>query len=483
MSWLRINDWLLVESFRRLEERVGRQPDARAVAIAREGDADLAVRLRDRAAALEQAPAVRADIRRLRRGLTWLSTGLAVLGLLVGAAAARATIADRQVDILLAAAALLLVPSLMLVAWLIAMIVGQRRGRSASLAGGLSLGLLRWVGPRLLSSPHAPDVMAALAGAAATAWGRWRLSAITHGFWLAYAVGAFGTLLVFFSVVQYQLTWGTTLLTDESVVRLVQWLAAWPEFLGLMSEADPAWIAAGREGAGDATARAQWARFLLAMIVAWAVVPRGLLLLVSIGASALVARRMDLDTTRPGYLRLTADLMPARDRERTEGRPVPVSESRAMRRRKPNAEGILAVTVELERDDDGASALVPGIEVIDLGRADDRTGRLAALTTAERLRRPAAAVLGVCSMLRTPDAGTERFLVRLAETADSPLWLVLDEGGRLEERGGDIESRRRDWMALAERAGGRAVFIDRDAPEAGELARLHHGLGKGEGRT
>lgn len=483
MSWLRINDWLLVESFRRLEERVGRQPDARAVAIAREHEGDLPERIRDRAAALEQAPAVRADIQRLRRALAWFGVVLAVLGLLVGAAAARATIADRQVDILLAAAALLLVPSLMLVVWVVAMLIGPRGGRSGSLAGGLALGLLRWTGPRLLSSPHAPDVMAALAGAAATAWGRWRLSAITHGFWLAYAVGALVTLFVFYSVVQYELTWGTTLLTDESVVRLVRWLAAWPELLGFMPPADPAWIAAGREGAGEAVARAEWARFLLAMIAAWAIVPRGLLVMLSAAASALAGRRMDLDTTRPGYLRLTADLVPARAVSQTEGRPLPESESRSIRRRKSNAEGILAVAVELERDDAAASALLPGLEVIDLGRADDRSGRLAALTTAERLRRPAAAVLGICSMLRTPDAGTERFLVRLAETADAPLWLVLDEGGRFEDRGCDVDSRRRDWRSLAERAGGRAVFIDRDAPEAAELARLHRELGEGGGQT
>ncbi|WP_376695826.1 DUF2868 domain-containing protein [Wenzhouxiangella sp. EGI_FJ10305] len=476
MSRLSVNDWLLAESFRRLEERVGRQSDEAALAIARDRGGDLPGRIRARAAALGQAPAVRADIRRLRRVLVWLGLGLVIVGLVVGAAAARATIADRQVDILLATAALLLVPSLMLLAWLVAMLLGTRSGGSGSLAGGAAFGALRWLGPRLLSSPHAADVMTAFAASATTSWGRWRLSAITHGFWLGYAAGAFATLFVFFSVVQYELTWGTTLLSDRSVVRLVEWLAWWPEWLGFMPAADPAWISAGREGTGDASTRAEWARFLLAMIAAWGIVPRAVLAVLSIAAAALRGRRMDLDTTHPGYLRLAADLSPARSVAETAGRPVPEPGRRPRRRRKPNADGILAVAVELEREDADPASLVPGIELIDLGRADNRAGREAAEETARNLRRPAAAVLGVCSMLRTPDAGTERFLARLAETASAPLWLVLDEGSKLAERGGDIGSRRRDWQALAERAGGQAVFLDREAPEAGELARLHRAL-------
>ncbi|RFF30234.1 DUF2868 domain-containing protein [Wenzhouxiangella sediminis] len=479
MPRLRVNDWLLAEAFRHVEERVGRQPDAAALAIARDRGGDLPGRIRARANALEQAPGLRADIQRLRRALAWLGGALLLVGLALGALAARATIADRQVDILLATAALLLVPSLMLIAWVAAMLLGLRRGGSGGLVGGVVLNALRWLGPRLLSSPHSAEAMTAFGGAAATPWGRWRLSAITHGFWLAYAAGASATLFVFFAVVQYELTWGTTLLSDDSVVGLVEWLAAWPELLGLMPEADRAWIEAGREGTGDVSARAQWARFLLAMIAAWAMVPRAILGLASLGVSALVGRRMELDTTRPGYLRLAADLSPARAGAETKDRPVPEAASRPRRRRRSNAEGILAVAVELEGMDVDVAGLVPGIELIDLGRADDRAGRSAAIETVEGLRRPAAAVIGVCSMLRTPDAGTERFLARLAEGADAPLWIVVDEGGRFEARGGDVASRRQDWQALADRAGGQAVFIDREAPGAAELARLHRALDGG----
>src|SRR5690625_7663919 len=99
MSNLKIDDWLLTESFRRAEERLGRRPDDKAAAIARASGRDFAGRLAARAAALPEAAAVRADIQRLVSGLGWLTLGLAVLGLLTGLVAGRAVAADRQVEI------------------------------------------------------------------------------------------------------------------------------------------------------------------------------------------------------------------------------------------------------------------------------------------------------------------------------------------------------------------------------------------------
>lgn len=478
MHRLTVDDWVLTESFRRLEERIGRQRDDVALAIAREAGGDLAARVQARAGALDQAPAARADIRRLRGALAGIGGGLAALGLILGALAARAVIVGRQIEILLAAAALLLVPSLLLAGWALFMLLG-RRGRGGGVAGGLALGLLGRLGTRLLSSPLGADVMAAFASTAATAWGRWRLSAITHVFWLAYAVGALAMLTVLFSIVQYDLSWGSTLLSNRAVVGLVEALAWWPERLGLMPEVDPAWITAGREGVGDPAARAQWARFLLAMIAAWAIVPRALLLLLSLVVSAVAGRSMSLDTARPGYLRLAADLAPAVVHSAPDERPLPRPELRPRGSRKAGATGVLTVAVELEREPPGLSRLLPGIELIDLGRTDDRAGRAAALEAAGELRRPAEAVIGVCSMLRTPDTFTERFLARLAESADAPLWLVLDEGDALAGRGGNPAARQRDWQALAERAGAGIVFIDGDAPAAAELALLRRSLDDG----
>lgn len=476
MTRLSVKDWLLAEAIRLHEERLGRLPDEAAVAVARDRSESLPGRIVERARALEASKAASADIDRLHAALGWLGAGAGLVGLVLGAVAAGAATADRQVDILLATAALLLVPTLMALAWGVLMLLGRRRRGAGGLIGEAVLAGLQRIAPRLLSSPLAADVAGAFGRVAGSSWGRWRLSAVTHGFWLAYAVGALLALLVFFSVVQYDLVWGTTLLDDASVVALVEWLAWWPATLGFMPEAEPAWIVAGREGLLEPSARAHWARFLLAMIAAWAIVPRASLLLLSTVLGVLGGRRFDLDLSRPGYLRLSADLAPAGGSHRRAGPPVPDAVKRPRRRRRTESAGVLAVAVELEGEASDIRGLLPGLEVIALDSADDRSGRQAALETARALDRPAEAVLGICSMLRTPDAGTERFFAQLSEAADAPLWLMLDESGRLERRGGDLRARRHDWSALASRAGGHIVFLDREDPAAAELARLNRGL-------
>jgi hypothetical protein len=481
MTQSSVKDWLLAEAVRLHEERLGRLPDEAAMAVARDRGKTLAGRIVERARALEVSKAAAGDIDRLRGTLGWLGAGAGVAGLVLGVVAARAATGDRQVDILLATAALLLVPTLMGLVWGGLMLVGGRRRGAGGLIGEAALSGVQRLAPRLLSSPLAADVAGAFGRAAGSTWGRWRLSAVTHGFWLAYAVGALLTLVVFFSVIQYDLVWGTTLLDDASVVALVEWLAWWPSTLGFMPEAEPAWIVAGREGLLEPSARADWARFLLAMIAAWAIVPRAFLLVLSMVLGALGGRRLELDLSRPGYLRLSADLAPVESAHRRSGPPVPDAVERPRRRRRSDAAGVLAVAVELEDGADDVQRLLPGLEVVSLEPADDRAGRQAALETARSLDRPAEAVLGICSMLRTPDAGTERFLVQLSEAADAPLWLWLDESARLEGRGGDLRARRHDWSALASRAGGRIVFFDRARPDAAELARLHRGLRGEEG--
>lgn len=483
MSGLHVRDWLLVESLRRHEERFGRRDDAQANALALSQPGALPARLLARARALPEAAAVQSDIGRLLRLLGWITAGLAILGLVLGGLAARMAIADRQVDVLLALAGLLLMPTLMLLVWLGVLLWPQRGSAApAGAPGRVAVTVLRRLAPRLLDSPLAAEAGLSLAAAAATPWGRWRLSGLTHLFWLCYALGALGMLTLLFSVARYDLSWGTTLLSEEQLIGLVQLLTAWPRWLGLLPAAGTDWILAGSEGGMDAASRALWARFLLAMILAWALLPRLVLSLFSAVLAFWFRHRMPLDTRRPGYLRLVSLLQPAAAQSLGSALP-PLPAARPRRRRKPGSSEVVLVRVELDEADKSWDALLPGVSLLDLGQADDRAGRAAVLGMLAERREPAAGVLAVCSMLRTPDAGTEAFLLQLMDSADAPLWLLLDEEGRLAERAVETAARRRDWQALAKRIGAVILFIDHRRPDAGELARLLQSLRDEEVRS
>ncbi|NDY95776.1 DUF2868 domain-containing protein [Wenzhouxiangella limi] len=469
-------DWLLAETVRLHEERHGRlRDDETANVLARETSGGLAARLARRAAALPCASAVRADLVRMRRLLRHLSLLVVLLAIAAGALAALSSAQAREVDVLLAAASMLFLPGLMLLVWL-AMMLLTRPGHAAP---GLSSGLvglgLRRLGPRLLSGPLAAETVSAGAGLLLTGPGRWLLGTLTHAFWAAYGLAALATLALLFSIAQYDLSWGTTLLSDDTVVELIQALGWLPASLGLVEPLSPEWILAGREGAESGVMRAEWARFLLVLVAVYGIFPRLVLMLACAGFATLGLQRVRLDTARPGYLRLAGALM-AEGEVRIRGKRPGVGDSPSRKRPDEVAGPPLLVAVELERKD--WPVPLPGVAWHALGRADTRSQRNRLLAAAESLEIAPPAVLAQCSALRTPDEGTGRFLSALADAAGTVLVIWLDEGDQWRERGGDLGEREADWRSLAERVGADLVVVDADTPEAGALAELYRALGE-----
>lgn len=463
-------DWLLAETVRLHEEHLGRSADDdTANALAQNAGGALGWRLARRAAALPAASAIRADLARLRGLLVRLVLVILVLAVLAGSLAALASTTDREVGVLLAAASLLLLPTFMLLLWLLLMLSTRPTRASASLSGGLVGWGLRRLGPRLLDGALASETVAATAGLLRTRPGRWLMSTVTHAFWTVYSLSALTVLVLLFSIAQYDLSWGTTLLADDTVVRLIAGLAWLPAHLGLVEQPDAAWILAGREGGQPGGARAEWARFLLALVAVYGLLPRALLAACCGLAAVVGLRRMRLDTRQPGYLRLAGTLT-ERDDPQVEGQP-PEPAPLIERSRPAHADGPpLLVGVELERQD--WPGRVPGRGWQVLGRADSRGQRQQMLAAAAGFMSPPMAVIAQCSALRTPDDGTARFLVRLADAAETVLVIWLDEAGRLEARGIPATERIADWRALAGRVGGQLVVLDADRPDAGALAEL-----------
>ncbi|MGY6553356.1 MAG: DUF2868 domain-containing protein [Wenzhouxiangella sp.] len=472
MSKARItaSDWLLAETVRLHEEHHGRSAeDETANVLARGLDADLVTRLARRAGAMPQATDIRTDLARLRRLAARLALAVLVLAALAGALAALSSTSDREISFLWAAASLLALPTLMLLVWVALMLSTRPTRAAASLSGGLlAFGLTR-LGPRLLRGPLASETVAAGSGLLGTAAGRWALGVLAHSFWVVYSLSALLVLAVLFSVAQFDLSWGTTLLSDDAVVRLISALAWAPAALGLIEAPDAAWILAGREGQQPGLARAEWAGFLLALVLVYGLLPRLLLVAVSALLAVVGLKRLRLDTRQPGYLRLAGLLSDSSDIDIHGQAPLPASRER--RRRPSRTDGPpLLVGMELERSE--WPVRLPGLSLQVLGRADTRAQRRQLLAAADGFLTPPPALIAHCSALRTPDEGTGRFLSRLADVAETVPILWLDESGSLAARGISVADRIADWRALADRIGAAIVVLDSEQPDAGALAEL-----------
>ncbi len=461
----------MTETVRLREEHAGRcRDDEVANSLARTISGTFADRLAARAGALPTASEIRRDIDRLTGLMRNLVLFVLLLAVVAGLLAARASIAQREVDILLAAATLLAFPTVMLLAWIALMLPGNRRGELGSLAGRLMRRALGWLGPRALSGDHAGEIAQAGTRLLGTTYGRWLVSALSHAFWTVYLVSALAALTFLFAIAPYDLAWGTTLLSDESVVALVGALAAPPAWLGMIPEPRADWILGGREGALAPEARAMWAQFLLAMIFVYGLLPRLLLLVTCCLIAWSRHERLELDTTQPGYLRLSGALRP-KESSVTEHGNAP--EAKPPRRRAPPADARgKPILIGMELEGNHWPPTIPGINTNPLGCADDRAGRRAILAALEALPAPPPLLLAACSLLRTPDAAHERFIERAADRAATIPVLLLLDADHLTARGDRLASRLADWQALAEQVGGVALRYDPETPDAAVLARL-----------
>ena len=468
-----IEDWLLTEAVRHQEEAQGRRrDDAAAITVAAGTERGPDHKLLARARALPGSAEVLADIARLRRLVRGLAVGLVGIGLLSGVLTARAGMHERQIDILLSTVTLVGVPTIMLIVWLVVLVLARRPGRYPGATGQLLIAGLVRLAPRLLRSPLSRELVTAGLDLLRGRPGQWGLSALSHGFWLAFSVGAVVVLMVYFSVVQYDLSWGTTLLDEATVVGLIQSLAALPAAFGIVPPPDPDWIAAGREGTLVGSERATWARLVLAMVLMYAAAPRALLTAFCVVASRRSSAELTFDRQQPGYLRLMLLLQPGPPGSTTHGSKPAPRPPRPPRTRPRKVGPAALIGVELQRDPSRWPPELPGLDAQPLGQVDRRDQRRELAAALAGLETPPRALLAQCSLLRTPDAGTEELLNRLADAAGSLLIVILDQRRQLRHRGGDVEGRVADWKALAERCGGQAVILDTDDPEPAALERL-----------
>ena len=489
-------DRLLAESVRALEHD-GSQPidapdaDARAAAL----DGDFETRLIARARAIAAANGLEPAMRNTGQAFLAIVAIGVLLAAIAGLSAARASLGtpNHEVNVFWALGGLLGVQTILLLAWVVVMVRTPTSLPSLSL-GGVAIGVARrMAGRRHRSAGNAAVIEATGAVFARGAIGRWTLSSISHALWLVFNASCVLFVVLYLSTGLYRFVWETTILPADAFTRLTRVIAWGPSQLGFPTPTPQQIAASDGSIAPDLSeaTRHAWSGLLIGSVVTYGLAPRFLLLVLCVWRQTRARRAYRLDTSRPGYLRLRARLMPGSkslgviDPEIDgEGRlehvvRSPVSPHRAQ----GGPPAVLGV--EIEPPATGWPPSVAGVAWRDLGFVDGRSDRLRVLGELGNGSDGPSMTVAVCGLTTTPDRGIAAFLGDVSHAAGVRMAMVLTGGEALRRRadGGQLATRVEDWRALADAIGVAAadvIELDLDHLTAVSGAKLASLLGAEE---
>ncbi len=412
----------LAETMRVREQRGDLDDDGTAGAYARGASADVEARILLRAQRLAFLDGTLQAMGSWHNTARWLLFAFAALALILGFSAALTMVGDgtRPVNIVWTLGALLGLHLLMLLLWLLNLMM---RGQSAGgVLGRLWLTLMARTG----GSRHGALTQGLMAVSLRARLLHWYPSAITHGFWFLSLTAAALALVLALALRSYDFVWETTILSEQVFVRFVQWSGALPAMLGfIVPDADMV-VASGNGDIATAAEREfmrrAWSSWLLGSLLVYGMLPRLLLLCLSVLLLRWRQKRLTLDLGSPHWAPLAARLNPASERGGVTD-PQPDSLEAPTLQRDPacNGEPVM-LAMELRPDSDwpprtvASHVRVPS--AVDSGRQ-----RAEALIAMQQLR-PARLLL-VCDARLSPDRGTLHWLVQAsAFCAQSRVWLL-----------------------------------------------------------
>lgn len=316
-----------------------------------------------------------------------------------------------------------------------------------SLSSGIVAQLASWLPSRHKKEPTSASL-------ATQSWwescltgevGKWRISVLTHKFWLAYLAAGMVLLLLLMLAKQYNFIWGTTLLPDSTLPKLTQILGAPLQAMGLTIPSDPQAVAS-RIGISkqDAATRTAWANFLIGVLLVYGFFPRLLVLGMSRLMQAWSERRFKLDLYLPYYIDLRQRLM-ARDirAEIIDADPMAGIKPADVARPPENLmlpSNAQAFGIELDQTAHWPESITCRINIIDQQSHDEAKALISKLN--------GALVLGVAAH-RLPDRGVQRLIKELVDSSDKKPWLIL-----LSKPSTPVSSAREfAWFRLAEVCG------------------------------
>lgn len=453
---LSVKQWWVVEYIRCLEERHGRfQDDAVANALAKASHSSLTERIAIRAEALPMAKSGREDLQQLMHILRWLIMVWFLVAVLAGLGAGFMAASEREVEVLVALLTVLALPTLTLMIWSILILLpGHRRSPSRLMSSALD-----WAIRGVYRSSEQRDQLECVIATAmrllSTPYGRWGLSSIGHLVWLTYLCSALLFLSVQLMVRQYDLGWGTTLLSEATALQFLMALAWLPELLGWMPAQSELWLAQGQMGVAPEAVRMPWAVFMLSLIVAYGIGPRLLALGLSIWLGCRARQRMHLDLSQPGYARLKRLLL---EPQHTYGMTVQrlAPQNRAQRESPVDGRNIYALSLETN-----AANAIPDMQVhavTHLGSIEGRKDRSRVLAAFEAQKAPALCLILEVQTRRSPDQGMIELINHLADASGGALLIVLSDFEALQSWEVDEDQRIEEWTRVGLQTGGRLVL-------------------------
>lgn len=457
---------LLAEAVRLHEDAQGFAiNDPQADALAQNADGDLEHRIIVRAGSLTISPALTTSLQQLRNAFGIIIVIGLIVAAIVGATTAQVALGSQLegpvINFFWVLGSLLGVPTITLLVWLILAFLTPRAVAAGSL-GNFTFLLGRRISQWLHKGPMQMAAVQAVGSVyTRTSIGRWTLSTISHGLWLAFIIGCLVLVLLILSTKQYTFTWETTILSERSYITLTRVIASVPETLGFPTPNAEQITASHWTGKGEplAVSREAWSGLLVGSIVVYGLLPRLLLL----GFCLLARRRADvqfrLDTELPGYARLQTRLMPA---SRTIGvvDPEPSGKtpeiSRSVHARSgtepiESAGPTAIMGFEIEQPASTWPPPIRGIDWFDLGLVDSRDDRRRVLEQLQSAPIALRSIAIVCSAATTPDRGIRGFISRVQASSHAPVVILLTDGQRLRDRGhpDEVEQRFADWRELA----------------------------------
>lgn len=292
---------------------------------------------------------------------------------------------------------------------------------------GLSTGFVAYLASWF---PHRQKENKTISSRATNAWcetcltgsvGKWRISVLTHQFWLTYLTSGLIILLLMMIARQYNFIWGTTLLSESSIPEFTQFLARPMEYVGLMAP-DSNQIATSRIGLGeqDTETRSAWARFILGTILLYGILPRAILLFFSSLMRKLAERGFKLDLYLPYFIELRQRLMTPDIAARVvDADPhASVQQTHVLPESKTTAIPTNALAIGIELDDQ----MVWPNSVTCCGNVIDQRSHAEAMKSVKTIKGPL--LIGVAAH-RLPDRGVQRTIRELIDNTAKEPWLVL----------------------------------------------------------